>query len=155
MADREQFLDIARKLNGSDFDRDNATDYAVCWQTHNCEQTSFHMAQLLAGLTQTQVREEVFGYTPCWVYNMMYNMLGAGSSCKLVLQALAFGLAVRCSPEADVQGRGELKAYQVVTASSLRVPNAARPRMAASHPAVPLLPCHLRLIDRRGPRVAG
>lgn len=64
VADREQFLDIARKLNGSDFDRDNATDYAVCWQTHNCEQTSFHMAQLLAGLTQTQVREGMSGF---WV----------------------------------------------------------------------------------------
>ncbi len=54
---RPEFLDVASRLNGSDFNGDSKPDYALCMQTSDaCLDEVFSLGMIFTGLTQTSVR---------------------------------------------------------------------------------------------------
>ena len=52
---RPEFLEVARRLNGTDSNNDGIPDYALCMQTSNgCMDEVFTLTMILTGMLQTQ-----------------------------------------------------------------------------------------------------
>ncbi|KAJ9517775.1 hypothetical protein QJQ45_004096 [Haematococcus lacustris] len=48
----DEFLTIARAMNGSDFNADGVPDYSICWQVINCLEDTVVFSQLLTPMIQ-------------------------------------------------------------------------------------------------------
>ena len=56
MCSRPEFLEVARRLNGTDLNGDGQPDYALCMQTTGgCMDEVFTLGMILTGMLQTKV----------------------------------------------------------------------------------------------------
>ncbi|KAL6750703.1 nucleotide cyclase [Haematococcus lacustris] len=83
----DEFLTIARAMNGSDFNADGVPDYSICWQVINCLEDTVVFSQLLTPMIQALGTKSGWMFDPVSMTPLVNNeaMLKALSLYKELL----------------------------------------------------------------------
>ncbi|KAJ9518170.1 hypothetical protein QJQ45_010063 [Haematococcus lacustris] len=83
----DEFLTIARAMNGSDFNADGVPDYSICWQVINCLEDTVVFSQLLTPMVQALGTKSGWMFDPVTMTPLVNNeaMLKALSLYKELL----------------------------------------------------------------------